>query len=786
MDSSKLLEYSLGQLGQLPSQLQAHHLALQHELALLCTTHPEHPATTILAHRNTARAILDQLSTFENLVEAPQLIATAISNQLPSQAILLARKLSQLPTHTPLIQTINAAVSRSLQALRDQSLSSLSQPSLLSLPTALPTINILRSLSTPFQHPPNHHQITVQPISEPELRLAFLTARWQALADNLRQLSPPPPPPPPPPPTTAATSQPDEEHLKFLRRSLELWRAFVGDSLSIYHHIFLDPLRCPTPPSHHPSPHSLDDPQSSLNCFLTQALDLQSSLLQTHLGSILSVSSLNSLLTQLAYCAAAFAKWGFDFTLAVCPLIVSRLEELISARIHLGLRQLSLDLKPLISPTPTGAAAHPLNRNGGLQLRRRSLNPFPSSTHPTFVGLEHSLLSPDALSRLLKLKPAQLDLPRAESFATDWLSLFPPLVRFVNSQLTALNELRLLPVAGSYAPIAQAQLDALCAATDELRSLAHILPACPQPEEHEPEEGEETGDEEKRSACRLRRVTHRLLLLWTRNILPALERALRVGIYQQLEIHSPQPRFLDLLDQAERLLAQILPTHHPQKKSDAATPTEKPAAETHPPHHLEDQRQLKDIEHAPAAQPPQDDKPSTPQETTPTPPQDPTDAVKPTNPLEKPAADHHLEDQKQIDHNDIGHAPAAQPPQDDKPSTPQETTPTPPHDPKDAVKPTDPLEKPAADHHLEDQKQLDPKDPEHPPAAQPPQDDKPSTPQEITPTPQDLTNVNSLVTPGPNKHTPQHLDLQATSDQPSPDRTSPTAQLVADDSISSS
>jgi hypothetical protein len=642
----ELLECSLEQLVRLPSQLDSNHQALENELSLLCFKHfpsfiianqtntqidhqlkqlthslhqfittnqsldaraksftqPNHPLNTILDDRNQIRSILDHLTTFENLIELPQLIATSINNQLEHQAIDLALKLKNLSCssssssttvhHQSISKSVKQHVNRSLQSLRDQLLNRLTHSNL-NLPSAIRTINILRRLSTSFpppSPPDQQHQISIQPIAEPELRLAFLTSRWQALSQSLRQLQL----------AASATlsisitntntttiptslnlsqsqsdlllnqhssaSQLDEDRLKFLRRWIELWRSFVGDTLSIYHDIFLSPpsskSKQHSPPSE-PSSQSLDDPQTPLNFFLSQALDLQTSFLHTHLDSILSVSSLSSLLTQLAYCAVAFGKWGIDFTVTVCPLIVSRLEQLVSLRIQLGLRQLSLDLKPIISPTPT--SAHSLNhRNGGLQIRRRSLNPFSSSTHSTFVGLENSLISPDAINRVLKLKPTQLDARRSESFLSDWLSLFPPLVRFVNVQLTALNELRLLPVAGSYASLADAQFEALSAATDELRNLVHVLPESrtTHPEEHKPEDDEETEDQEKRSAYRLRLVTYRMLLLWTRNLLPTLERALRVDIYHQLDINSPQPRFLDLCDQAERLLTEIFPTHN--------------------------------------------------------------------------------------------------------------------------------------------------------------------------------------------------------------------------------
>lgn len=557
----------------------------------------------ILDDRNQINTLLDHLNAFENLLELPQLISTCINHRLSNQAIDLALKLRSLDSsilsydHHPItphasnpiiIHRIRNQVDRSLQSLTHQSLNRLSHKDL-KLSSAIRTIVTLRRLSSIFSQS-DHHQANhpIQPISEPELRMAFLISRWQALSETLHELELSSSissssssildlqAPPQDLLNQSSLTQLDEDRLKFLRRWLEIWREIVGDTLSIYLDIFLDPTSniiipssLPNPPHqpsqpHHSLPQFLDDPQTPLNFFLTQAVDLPRLTLNHHLDYLVSVSSLNSLLTQLAYCGGAFGKWGLDFTRTLCPLIIDRLERLVNLRIHLGLRQFSLDLKPIIAYLPSST------KTKNFQTRRRSINPFLSINHSSasLGGLENALISTDSLKRVLNLKPVELDPGSgsgSEKLNISWLNLFPPLARLVNSQLSALNELRLLPAAGSYQRISDGQFECFKSVTEELRKIVLVLPETRLDAGSFLGAGSEnetlnSEDPEKRSEYQYRLVIYRFILLWSRNILPFLERALRVGIYADLGLTSIDPRFLDLCTQTESLLRQIIPS----------------------------------------------------------------------------------------------------------------------------------------------------------------------------------------------------------------------------------
>ncbi|PLW20957.1 hypothetical protein PCASD_13441 [Puccinia coronata f. sp. avenae] len=568
---------------------------LQHKIHHQFTQEHHH----ITKRREEIKTIRNYIQLIQQLIELPQLITTCIHNQHELEAIQLALKIPPPPPPPPLnthqnqnnpnhiLTNITQHAIKLLASIRDQHLIKLNHPSL-SLSTAIRSIHIIRKLSSQQQQHQSSNTIHIQPIHEPELRLAFLSSRFITLQHSL---NPSPSPPPPPPPSSPEDDQ--QHHLKLVQKSIEIWRTHVGETMSIYHHIFQPITHTTTPTTRRQAEaHTLTDADTQLNLFLTQAVRLQEDTLRTHVQHIRGVSGLAAVLTQLTYSGAAFRKWGLDFSAtSVGPIIVHRLEQLVSARFHGSAQLLIADLKPLLSShssTFTSSSTNTAGKVGFISSRRRSLHPFSSSlTHASSywtTGLSTVLIAPNAMAQVLSLKPTALAAePVTDSFVVTWISLFPPLVRYVNAQLAALNELRLLPLAGSYSHMVDAQMDALATATRELGRLAAALPpecsssseeeeeeqevSLYQQQQHPPDEaGEHTEDLEKRSLLRLRSVVYRLLLLWARNILPALEHALRVHLYHQLNLPTPPPPFLDLINQAEAILLQHFQSLHASNK----------------------------------------------------------------------------------------------------------------------------------------------------------------------------------------------------------------------------
>ncbi|KAI8452691.1 Dor1-like family-domain-containing protein [Phakopsora pachyrhizi] len=572
---------------------------------------------TILTDRNQLRVVLDHVGLLEDLIELPQLVSTSISARLWNEAIELALKVRGLDTRisrasnssNQILSRIRIEIDQSLESLRDSCLIGL-RDSGLKLPLAVRAIGVLRKMSSLFSSL-DRSGFLRDALSESELRMAFLCSRWHALKGSLNQLQlsfglsstsstik-----------TSAATSttttsssvnrfesfsesaqQLSGERLKFLRRWIEVWREFVGDSVSMYLEIFLGQILSPSPSEliqkqqlleedirSYPA-QFLDDPQLPFIIFINQTLNLLISNIEHHLKSIVSVSSLASLMTQLTYCGTAFGRWGIDFTTRIGPMIVGRVEEVVKLRMRIGLDQLSSDLRPILSISPNPSST--LNRSG-FQIRRRSLHPPPS----TQTELENTLIGPDSIKQVLRLDPKDLKETVDKNGSSNdhlikllsaWLSLFPPIARFVNSQLVALNELRLLPSRTSFPPLSIYQAEILRLASEEIRRTLLSIPQVSSPTDSRGQQKKEEGnvDSEEMSKDdseaenvdglesmtqnqRARSIGRRALLVWTRNVIPALESSLRIGVYGELEIEDRHEALDRVIEDCEGLIRSL-------------------------------------------------------------------------------------------------------------------------------------------------------------------------------------------------------------------------------------
>ena len=161
-------------------------------------------------------------------------------------------------------------------------------------------------------------------LSEPELRLTFLTSRWDCLRSQLDQLE------------VSASASGDsgstEDHVRYLKRWLEVWREVIGETVNIYSEIFLSQATVsalsPSPsPSLAAGSQSADylsqqllpdgsdsaiasdilsqlhllQPHPPLSIFLGQCLQSLRHLLTSQLPRVTAVSALASLQTQISY-----------------------------------------------------------------------------------------------------------------------------------------------------------------------------------------------------------------------------------------------------------------------------------------------------------------------------------------------------------------------------------------------------------------------------------------------------------------------------------------------------
>ncbi|KAJ6502651.1 Dor1-like family-domain-containing protein [Mycena vulgaris] len=261
----------------------------------------------VLVDRRKARVVLEQHDKIRDLLEIPMLIDTCVRNGYFAEALSLAAHAKSLSTATstpPLILTsVLSEVQNSITQMLLSLLATLHEPNR-KLPALWKAVNFLRKMdmfgasSEEGEH------------SEEQIALAFLGGREGCLKaslegnsrDILRLVG-----------GSGLAERDKEDMAKFLKKYIDVWREAVYDIITQFSTIFLE-----RPPSTTPkTPTTLSGPISSLHPLLTT---YTTHALTTHLLPLLSqtlpllpISSLPSLLTQLTYCATAFARVGMDF-----------------------------------------------------------------------------------------------------------------------------------------------------------------------------------------------------------------------------------------------------------------------------------------------------------------------------------------------------------------------------------------------------------------------------------------------------------------------------------------
>lgn len=402
--------------------------------------------------------------------------------------------------------------------------------------------------------------------------------------------------------TTALSAEESDERTRATRRWVELWREMVGDTVGMYADVFLhmsgsdqqSSARRPIkraqsePPPQEEEERLLreqeneqEEARALLHAFVLSSLALLSRLLDHVLPSLISTSALSSVLTQLAYCAHAFARHGCDFAQ------LARLKDRVEAQVLAIVRAHWLAARhdwartwrkackgsPSSSSTAAaagGAAAHedssPLMQRsrsatntgggGGGPTTRQGVHAL---AHDFLLASSASASSSSSSSASSTSSPAQLLLvnpvPASSSSSSfhhqpaSIMALLPPLARYVNAHADALNALRLLPATALAEPLSSAQADELHALADALGAYVdeelalwrrgRSVQDSDEAQERADDDDEDEEEEEERAA-RLahrhardesRRVLVMALRLVSRTAIPWLRAALIEGVY---------------------------------------------------------------------------------------------------------------------------------------------------------------------------------------------------------------------------------------------------------------
>lgn len=361
----------------------------------------------VLHQRNKARVVLDQHDKLKDLLDIPLFIDTCVRNGYFSEALSLANHANSLslgPNAPPILASIQAEVHHSVTQMLSSLLATLHEPNR-KLPTLWKAVNFLRKM--------NAFEETDNVSSEEQLALAFLSGRLTCLTGILdpisRDIHRLTTPSGDDSSYRIMSEREKEDVARYLKKYIDAWREGVYDIITQYSTIFLEQS---SKTASNLSPLPLPEPPTTLLPLLTTSL-LSSNLLPLLQSTLplLPLSLLPSLVTQLTYCATAFARVGLDFRGVLSGMVEQAVLDSVSA-----------DLKNVGGAWAKTVSSKRKRRPSEWLLVPSLVNSPPTAPLSTARGPAHI--------------PPQV------------LTSYPPLAEHTNSLLGVLNSLRLLaPVA---------------------------------------------------------------------------------------------------------------------------------------------------------------------------------------------------------------------------------------------------------------------------------------------------------------------------------------------------
>ena len=366
----------------------------------------ERSGPEVLGERTKARVVLEQHDKLRDLLDIPVLIDTCVRNGMYSEALSLASHASSSlaamssSSSLPLALSLNRSISLSLQSMLSVLLSTLREPGpARKLPALWKAVNFIRKMEV---------------LGEDELALAFLSGRGECLnvalvglsrehgvagiADEAKGVS---------------LGRDAEDVARFLRKYIDTWREGVYDIITQYTTIFLErtqngPLT-PTSSKHNKSSVPTSSPVLLHRLLTTYASHALTSLLLPTLERHLphAPGALPSLLTQLTYCATAFARVGLDFSGVLEELFSNAVKEIVEREI----------------------------REAGKKWQEKFKMASRKQSSVAWLIIPELAGSPPV---------GTLSLDAAPHAPPQILASYPPLAEYTNALLTTLNGLRLL------------------------------------------------------------------------------------------------------------------------------------------------------------------------------------------------------------------------------------------------------------------------------------------------------------------------------------------------------
>ncbi|KIM32524.1 hypothetical protein M408DRAFT_36467, partial [Serendipita vermifera MAFF 305830] len=212
--------------------------------------------------------------------------------------------------------------------------------------------------------------------------------------------------------------------VKYLRGYIDVFREGVYDVVTAYTTIFLDHAQYSH--SQEPaSPDMVEELRFLLSMFTNNQITHLISTLSSNLSQVDDFGSLPSLLTQLNYCGTSFARVGLEFR----PLLASPFEAAVLGYIANSMENAATLFASSISDNEKNG----IPPSSWLVATGTSSTSLPGRNVPSIPQIPDSL-EVDRSTSQTHLPPPQV------------LTFSPLLATFLNSYLTMLNSLRLLPI----------------------------------------------------------------------------------------------------------------------------------------------------------------------------------------------------------------------------------------------------------------------------------------------------------------------------------------------------
>jgi hypothetical protein len=405
--------------------------------------------------------VQDSLEKLEELLEVPKIVENCVRSNQWNEAIKVSQRIQQLKKryHSSsegtsgsegILERLSKEVEVALGGLRGKVLESFGEKNL-KLPGAVRGVNILRKLNSLST---GRDDSVIVEQEEEGLRIIFLSNRFKCFTKelNLIELQMKACGALPSAKVSVGTHkvgvEENDERSRWIKKWIEIWREIVGETISMYSEVFLSSSYS------EPHPHQSDDfliPQSSLppvvplNLFLSSTLDSLAKILNDSLPSLTSTAHLSTLLTQLTYASHSFTRYGFSFASSPKLQLSTLFENLVY---KIVINEWELAGKKWEAEWRSG-----WNKSGGTALIYTTIHRT-GQKHKN-VPIKDWLVIPEGVQSLLSTPlPSPPGTFKAfSSVDSEWssnqplstLSLIPPITHLLNSYVSSLNSLRLLP-----------------------------------------------------------------------------------------------------------------------------------------------------------------------------------------------------------------------------------------------------------------------------------------------------------------------------------------------------